>query len=70
MTDDEDADYCAFSKNHRCIKWMDYVLARYELEEADQLCHGNWIEVERKYAYIQLLEKTLLANGIKIPDKP
>lgn len=39
-------DYCAFSKNHRCLKWMDYKLTRHELEEADELCHRNWIEIQ------------------------
>ena len=42
-------DYCAFSKNHKCLKWMDYELTRHELEEADALCHGNWIEIQRLY---------------------
>jgi len=36
-------DYCAFIHNHRCIKWVDYEITRHELEEADALCHGNWI---------------------------
>lgn len=39
-------NYCAFSKEHHCIKWQDYVSARLELEECDELCHGNWIEIE------------------------
>lgn len=39
-------DYCAFSKNHRCLKWIDYEATRVEPEEADQLCHGNWIEIQ------------------------
>ena len=39
-------NYCAFSKDHHCIKWQDYVLTRLELEECDELCHGNWIEIE------------------------
>lgn len=25
---------CAFSKNHTCLKWIDYQLTRHELEEA------------------------------------
>jgi len=41
-------NYCAFSKNHTCLKWLDYVITRQELEEADSLCHGNWIEIQRK----------------------
>lgn len=30
-------DYCAFSKDHKCMKWADYELTRHELEEADDL---------------------------------
>ena len=41
-------NYCAFSKNHKCIKWNDYIITKHELEEADSLCHANWIEIERK----------------------
>ena len=50
-------NYCAFSKDHHCIKWQDYVSARLELEECDELCHGNWIEIE------SLLEE----NSIALP---
>ena len=45
-------NYCAFSKDHTCLKWLDYMLTLQELEEADSLCHGNWIEIERKNQYI------------------
>lgn len=30
-------EYCAFSKDHKCIKWTDYELTRHELDEADEL---------------------------------
>ena len=39
-------DYCAFGKDHKCIKFTDYKITRHELEEADELCHGNWIEIQ------------------------
>ena len=42
-------NYCAFNKTHSCPLWTDYELTRYELEEANSLCHGNWIEIERQY---------------------
>lgn len=45
-------NYCAFSKNHKCILWTDYEITREELSECHTLCHGNWIEIERKYKYI------------------
>ena len=41
-------NYCAFSIDHKCIKWIDYEIPRQELVEADELCHGNWIEIEKK----------------------
>lgn len=30
-------NYCAFSKDHSCLKWLDYMLTLQELEEADPL---------------------------------
>ena len=45
-------NYCAFSKDHTCIKWMDYEITRQKLEEADDRCHGNWIEIKKKNEYI------------------
>jgi len=52
-------NYCAYSKDHKCVLWIDYELAREELEECHTLCHGNWIEIERKYKYIQQLQQLL-----------
>lgn len=62
-------NYCAFSKNHKCVLWTDYELTLYELEETNTLCHGNWIEIQRKYEYIQLLQKILSENGITYPEE-
>ena len=62
-------NYCAFSKNHTCLKWLDYVITRQELEEADSLCHGNWIEIQRKNQYIQTLQEILDSNHISYPDE-
>ena len=60
-------NYCAFSKNHKCLKWMDYKLTRTELEEADSLCHENWIEIQHLYKKIDMLETLLKDAGIEIP---
>ena len=30
-------DHCTFCKEHKCIKWADYELLRYELEEANEV---------------------------------
>ena len=45
-------NYCAFSRDHKCILWLDYEITRQELEECHTLCHGNWIEIEHKYKNI------------------
>ena len=55
-------DYCAFSQDHKCPKWEDYMLTRHELEQADRLCHGNWIEIQRLYEYIDELRSILKEN--------
>ena len=60
-------DYCAFSKDHKCIKWEDYQIMMLEIEEADELCHGNWIEIEKQYNYILELQKILDEHGIDYP---
>lgn len=61
-------DYCAFSEDHKCLKWEDYELTRHELEEADRLCHGNWIEIQRLYEYIDRLKAILDKNDIEYPE--
>lgn len=60
-------DCCAFSKDGKCIKWTDYQLTLHELEEADELCHGNWIEIQQLRDRIELLEGTLKQSGIDFP---
>ena len=60
-------DYCAFSNDHRCLKWVDYEMTRHELEEADTLCHGNWIQIQRLQAYIDKLKAILDKNNIDYP---
>ena len=62
-------DYCAFNENHKCIKWSDYELTRHELEEADERCHGNWIEIQHLRNYIYLLQELLTSHGIEIPPE-
>ena len=61
-------DYCAFSKNHKCLKWTDYELTRYELEEADELYHCNQVEMKKLNDYIELLQSLLDKNEIEYPD--
>ena len=61
-------DYCAFSENHKCLKWLDYQLTLNELEDADELCHGNYIEIQRLYDYVNELKAILDSNNIDYPE--
>ena len=61
-------DYCAFTKDHKCLKWEDYLLTRHELEESDNLCHGNWIEIQSLYGYIDRLKAIHDKNDIDYPE--
>ena len=61
-------DYCAFSENHKCLKWLDYQLTLNELEEADELCHSNYVEIYRLYDYINELKAILDRNNIDYPE--
>ncbi|MBP5433005.1 mobility-associated LCxxNW protein [Ruminococcus sp.] len=61
-------DFCAFSQDHKCLKWEDYELTRHELKEADNLCHGDWIEIQRLQDYIDKLKDILDKNGIEYPE--
>ena len=60
-------NHCAFSKNHSCPLWTDYELTCYELEEANSLCHGNWIEIESLQRQVAFLKKLLEENSIALP---
>ncbi|MDT4376927.1 mobility-associated LCxxNW protein [Blautia coccoides] len=62
-------DYCAFSKDHHCLKWTDYEVTRFELEEADELCHGNWIEIHHLQDRVNQLEQLLKDSGIEVPPE-
>ena len=62
-------NYCAFSKDHKCIKWEDYQQMLLEVEEADETCHGNWIEIQRKERYIEALQLILEENNLHYPSE-
>lgn len=59
---------CAFSAVHKCLKWEDYEIMRHELEEADMLCHSNWVEIQLLYSYIDKLKAILEEYGIDYPQ--
>ena len=61
-------NYCAFSKDHKCMKWTEYQIMLQEVEEVDETCHGNWIEIQNQYEYIQKLQAILEDHGIDYPQ--
>jgi len=63
------SDYCAFSQDHTCVNWLDYQVTREELDEINDLCHGNWIEIQHLRDYIDLLQETLKKHGIEVPPE-
>ena len=50
-------------------QWADYELLRYELEEANEVCHGNWIEIQHQREYIVQLQELLTRHGIAVPPE-
>jgi hypothetical protein len=40
-----------------------------ELEEADESCHENWVEIEHLRRYIDILQKSLKEHGIDVPPE-
>ena len=46
-----------------------YEITRHELEEADELCHDNWREIQHLREYIDRLQVLLTEHGIAIPDE-
>jgi hypothetical protein len=63
-----DGELLCFYQEHKCLKWEDYEFTRHELEEPDRLCYGNWIVIQRLYAYIDELRTFLENNHIDYPE--
>ncbi|MHB8129527.1 MAG: mobility-associated LCxxNW protein [Mobilitalea sp.] len=42
-------------------------LTSYELEEADELCHDNWFEIQQLKDRVDQLEQLLRDLGVEIP---
>lgn len=50
-----------------CPIYDDYMADETALQEAEELAHLNWIEINRLYSRIKQLEKILSSNEITIP---
>jgi len=62
-------DRCPFKNNGNCDGWMDYQIALWSLEDAEELSHGNCIEIQHLRDRIDLLEDILKKAGINIPPE-
>lgn len=60
-------NYCAFSKNHTCLKWLDYVITRQELGETNLSLSRKLDRDSTPEQYIQTLHEVLDANHL-YPD--
>jgi hypothetical protein len=50
-----------------CPLYDDYLIDETALQEAEELSHQNWLEINRLYNRIRQLEGILSRNGIDIP---
>ena len=50
--------HCSFCKDYKCIKQAD-----------NELCHGNWIEIQHLREYIGQLQELLTRHGIAVPPE-
>ena len=50
---------CPFIHRHVCDIWTDYSISRVALDEAEELCHSNWLEIMALRDRIDLLESAL-----------
>ena len=58
------------SENSRSkTEWRPLGIVNCKLEEADELCHDNWIEIQHLREYIDRLQALLTEHGIAIPDE-
>jgi len=57
-------DQYPFKNNSNCDVWLDYQIALWSLEEAEELSHGNWIEIQHLRNRIDLLEELLKNAGM------
>lgn len=62
-------DRCPFENNSNCNVWLEYQIALWSLEEAEELSHGNWIEIQHLRSRIDLLEEILKNAGINVPPE-
>lgn len=61
---------CQCDKNHYCDIWMDYQVSLHSLQEAEELSHQNWREIQRLHDRVCQLEAFIQAEGLPLPEEP
>ncbi len=60
---------CPFDGKYHCDIWLDYMIDKDELEQANELLGYNWKEICHLYDRIDVLEKYIRSIGGEIPSK-
>lgn len=60
---------CQCDKNHSCDIWMDYQISLHSLQEAEELSHQNWLEIQHLRDRICQLETFIRTEGLPLPEK-
>ena len=58
---------CPYDDHRVCDLWIDYQITAAALEEAEELCHGNWKEIIALRDRVDQLESILDEAGLKYP---
>lgn len=61
---------CQCDKKHYCDVWMDYQVSLHSLQEAEEVSHQNWLEIQHLHDRICQLETLIRADGLPLPEEP
>lgn len=61
---------CQCTVNRNCEIWLDYRVALLSLEEAAELSHQNWLEIQHLHDRVCQLEKYIRDHGLTLPEEP
>jgi len=60
---------CLWNNGRHCDIWADYQVALYSLEEAEELAHENWVEIQTLYDRLHQLETYISSQGLPLPEE-
>ena len=58
---------CPYEDDYHCDFWLDYIITKDALEEANELLSSNWKEISYLYDRIDILEKYIRTIGGVVP---